>query len=219
MLDFINQESGKFFSLKIFLIFFVIIFAFSATGLCMDPVSPMCESNLSPSQIGLVFDWNNYSPNVFSRKYRSGRYFVRYRKYSYPYLYGLKLGRENIFDPGEYSLGAVAANANYLLVEDTLITPSVSVGASVYYARNSKSARIGEAEVNAFFSKEFSAVMPYFGPALKYSRINVGGIKEGKWGINFKTGVKFYTYPGVSYGVDFTLGRLGGWGLYFNNSW
>jgi len=206
-------------SAKFVLALLASLLIFPAGGFCMDPVSPTCEANLSPAQIGLVLGWNNYSSIVFGHKYRSGRYLARYKKYSYPYLYGFKLGRENMFDPDKHSLLAAAASGDYLLVEDTLITPSVSVGSEMYYARNAEKDSVTEWEFNALFSKELTGIMPYLGPAVKYAKLKAGGVSEDKWGSNLKTGLKFYTYPGVSYGVEFTLGRLGGWGLYFNNSW
>jgi len=192
---------------------------FVRCSFAQDPLSPACEANLSPIQAGLVMQWENYSKSVFGSDFRSGKYFVRARKYSFPYLYGIKVGRENVFEPSSLSLGAVGAEFSYVFVEDSIITPTVMTGAEILYSRNFDKRAVSGASAHALFSKEINKVMPYFGPELKYVRLSDGALSADALKLNFIIGVKFYTYPGTSYGINFSLGSLGGWGVYLNNSW
>ena len=190
-------------------------FVFVSYSFAQDPLAPSCEASLSPIQAGIVMEWANYSTDDF----RSGKYFLRARKYSFPYLYGIKLGREDVFEPAKLSLGALAAEFSYVFVEDSIITPTIMTGGEVFYSRNFDNKRISGASLHALFSKEMDKVMPYFGPELKYVELNAGELSADSLNFNFILGVKFYTYPGASYGISFSLGSLGGWGVYFNNSW
>jgi len=171
----------------------------------VEPVAPTCEKNLSPKQLGIVFEWNTYPKRVFGSRFKSGSYSARYRRYSFPYLYGVKAGRENVFEPAERSLLFTSADFSYVLVEDTLITPTVMAGGEVTYSRNLKSQRIAGLSLHAIFSKEINRVMPYFGPVLEYSKINDSAFSASD--------------PGVSYGLSYTFSALSGWSIYFNNSW
>ncbi len=194
-------------------------FVFTGASFAQDPLAPSCEASLSPVQAGIVMEWDNYSTRDFGDGFRSGKYFLRARKYSFPYLYGIKLGRENVFEPAGLSLGAVGAEFSYVFVEDSIITPTIMTGGEVFYSRNFDNRRVSGAAVHALFSKEVDKIMPYFGPELKYVELNDGVFSADSLNFNFILGVKFYTYPGASYGISFSLGSLGGWGIYFNNSW
>ncbi|GEM_PF-3144174 len=192
---------------------------FVSRSFAQDPLSPSCETNLSPVQAGIVMQWENYSRSAFGNDFRSGKYFVRVRKYSFPYLYGIKVGRENVFEPSSLSLGAIGAEFSYVFVEDSIITPTLMTGGEVVYSRNFDNRAVSLASLHALFSKEINKVMPYFGPELKYVRLKDGVFSDDALKLNFILGVKFYTYPGTSYGINFSLGSLGGWGVYLNNSW
>jgi len=181
-----------------------------------DPVAPNLEADLSSRQLGIVFEWENYATKIFDTNFRTGNYFLRYRKYSFPYLFGIKAGLENIFEPSNVFLYACGLSFNYLFLENTIITPSILTGLEAKIARNFQNDKTFVLKAHLTFSKELLKTMPYFGPVAVYSYI---GDNEDAFRVNFRAGWKFYTYPGVSYGIDFTVGQLGGWGIYFNNSW
>jgi len=187
----------------------IIVFAF-------DPVAPNLEANLSSRQIGIVFEWENYATKVFDKNFRTGNYFLRYRKYSFPYLFGIKAGLENVFEPENIFLYTIGLSFNYLFLENTIITPAILTGMEVKVARNFQNDKTSVLKAHLTFSKEILKTMPYFGPVAIYSYIGEG---RHAFRINFRVGWKFYSYRGVSYGIDFTVGHLGGWGIYFNNSW
>ncbi|MFH1352033.1 MAG: hypothetical protein ABIH68_00500, partial [bacterium] len=63
----------------------VVILLLKLPVLCSDPVAPNCEANLSNEQVGIVFEWDEFAERAFGDNFRSGRYFLRYRKYSFPY--------------------------------------------------------------------------------------------------------------------------------------
>lgn len=196
-----------------------LIFLLPARLFSMEPVSPNCEANLSNRQLGIFFDWSNFNKDVLGFKYKNGRYFLRYRRYSFPYLYGVKLGRENTFLPSENSLVAVAVSFNYLFLEDTLITPSILLGSEISVSRNFSGESIRTFKTQLLFGKEVNKIMPYFGPSVNWTGVNLKDNSKDKIALNLNIGCKFYTSPGVSYGVDFTFGPMTGWGMYFNNSW
>ncbi|MBA3066075.1 hypothetical protein KJ633_07405 [bacterium] len=204
---------------KLLIKYTFLAFVFVNRSFAQDPLAPSCESRLSPVQAGIVMEWNNYSSRDFGSGFRSGKYFLRARKYSFPYLYGIKLGRENIFEPGDLSLAALGAEFSYVFVEDSIITPTIMTGGEVSYSRNFDNRAITGGSLHALFSKEAGKIMPYFGPELKYVKLTGTGLSADSLKFNFILGVKFYTYPGASYGINFSLGSLGGWGIYFNNSW
>jgi len=195
------------------------IFLLPARLFSMDPVSPNCEANFSNRQVGIFFDWSNFDEDVLGFKFKNGRYFFRYRRYSYPYLYGVKAGRENTFSPSENSLVAASGSFNYIFLEDTLITPSVLLGSEISVSRNFEGESIRVFKTQILFGKEFNRILPYFGPAFNWIGVNLGDDSKNKTAFNLNIGCKFYTSPGVSYGVDYTVGAMTGWRLYFNSSW
>jgi len=204
---------------SVFCKYALLTLVFMRCSFAQDPLAPSCEANLSPIQAGIVMEWDNYSTSDFGNDFRSGKYFLRARKYSFPYLYGVKFGREDVFEPSDLSLAAVGAEFSYVFVEDSIITPTIMTGGEVFYSRNFDNRRVSGAAVHALFSKELDKVMPYFGPELKYVKLSNNLLSADSLKFNFILGVKFYTYPGASYGISFSLGSLGGWGMYFNNSW
>ena len=185
----------------------------------MDPVAPNCEANLASRQLGIVMEWNNFDKNLLGFPFRNGRYFARYRRYKFPYLYGFKIGRENTFSPSEVSLLAVSASFNYLFLEDTLITPSILTGLEISSSRDFKKNQISMVKAQLLLGKEFSRIMPYFGTFVEWIKSSLSGYSASRAAINFQMGCKFYTSPGVSYGIDLNFGKTGGWGVYFNDSW
>ncbi|MCD6413467.1 MAG: hypothetical protein J7L54_04920 [Elusimicrobia bacterium] len=185
----------------------------------MDPVAPTSEANLTSRQIGVVFEWNDFDENFLGFPFKNGRYFLRYRRYKFPYLYGFKIGRENTFSPSEVSLLALSASFNYLFLEDTLITPSVLIGIEISNSRDFNGNCVSVVKSQMLLGKEFSKIMPYFGMFLEWIDVGLSDDSKSKTAVNFQVGCKFYTSPGVSYGIDLNIGRMNGWGVYFNNSW
>ncbi|MEA2081808.1 MAG: hypothetical protein U9O97_03630 [Elusimicrobiota bacterium] len=213
------NKNNKTRTVPVFSVFSVLLIVFAGCVFAQDPLAPSCEASLSPVQAGIVMEWDNYSKSAFGNDFRSGKYFLRLRKYSFPYLYGFKVGREDVFEPDHLSLGSVGAEFSYVFVEDSIITPMVMTGGEVLYSRNFDSERVFAASAHALFSKEINKIMPYFGPELKYVKLNNDMFSDDSLKLNLILGVKFYSYPGSSYGISFSLGSLGGWGVFFNNSW